>query len=181
MEIWKSLDGIVECGEYYEVSNLGKVRSIDRIMNDGKFHRGIIIKQRISNAGYFRVGLSNNFKRKFYSVRRLVALAFIPNPHNLPVVNHKDETKTNNKWNNLEWCDNRYNCNYGTFKEKSSMSKRKSIKVFKYNTKEFVGEFCSVTEASRYLGIIHQSISKVLKGQMKQTHGYYFEYVEGNK
>lgn len=68
--------------------------------------------------GYLFIGLSNQGKRKFFKIHRLVAQAFIPNPDNLPEVNHKDEDKHNNCVDNLEWCDVRYNRNYGTRNQK---------------------------------------------------------------
>ena len=68
----------------------------------------------ISNNGYKRVTLFKNGKSKNISIHRLVAIAFIPNPNDLPQVNHKDENKLNNNVDNLEWCSSKYNANYGT-------------------------------------------------------------------
>lgn len=94
MEIWKSLDGILECGEKYEVSNLGKVRN--RIT-------GHVLKPGFSgDHEYLQVSLSNS-KVKRYLLHRVVAIAFIPNPENKPEVNHKDGDKTNCAVDNLEW------------------------------------------------------------------------------
>lgn len=107
-EIWKD---IPEYEGLYQVSNLGRIKSLprkgthttkERIMNFTK-----------SNKGYFIAVLSKDYKKKSFSVHRLVAQAFIPNPNNLPQVNHKDENKENNNINNLEWCSNWYNTHYG--------------------------------------------------------------------
>lgn len=88
----------------YEVSNKGNVKSL---------RRGIILKPSILH-GYLRVGLHKDNKTQYYVVHRLVALVFIPNPENLPFVNHKDESRNNNCVENLEWCTAQYNNTYGT-------------------------------------------------------------------
>jgi predicted XRE-type DNA-binding protein len=100
-EIWKFLKGIVENGDNYEVSNLGKVRNI----NTSK-----VLKDRMNPKGYLNVVLYLDGKTKHHSVHRLVALAFLPNPLNKSQVNHiKGREKTNNKVDNLEWCSNQEN------------------------------------------------------------------------
>lgn len=128
LELWKPIEGF----EYYEVSNYGRVRSLDRYVrgasNSTQLKRGRILKPCVSKNGYYLVVLDKKSK----SVHRLVAIAFIPNPYNLPCVNHKDENKLNNFVNinengtvdleksNLEWCDHKYNMNYGTVKKRIS-------------------------------------------------------------
>lgn len=112
-EIWKDVVGFEN---YYEVSNLGRVRSKDRLLvyTNGKVvHRKSKIKKpTIDGNSYPRVGLQIKGKLTMKMVHRLVAEAFIPNPDNLPIVNHKDEDKTNSNADNLEWCDNSYNVSY---------------------------------------------------------------------
>lgn len=93
-ESWKSLKGVVECGDNYEVSSLGKVRNVKT---------GRVLKAHVSQYGYENLSLSFKGKSKNYTVHRLVALALIPNPENKPEVNHKDGKKTNNRKSNLEW------------------------------------------------------------------------------
>ena len=110
-EIWKPIEGYEGL---YEVSNTGRVRSIDRYDSRNHFRRGRILKLSYDTVGYLIVGLHSNGKKKTYLVHRLVAPAFIPNPDNLPQVNHRDEDKTNNRVENLEWCDSKYNLSYGT-------------------------------------------------------------------
>lgn len=75
-----------------------------------------MLKPNLRNNGYHYVVLYKNTKRAFKTIHRLVAETFIPNPYNLPQVNHKDENKTNNCVDNLEWCDNKYNINYSIAK-----------------------------------------------------------------
>lgn len=114
-EIWKD---IKEYKNAYQVSNLGNVRSIDRQLPDGRKRKGIILKPYVDKDGYKHVTLTQNGKSTHYIVHRLVAIAFIENPNKLPIINHKDESKDNNCVNNLEWCNVKYNINYGKRTEK---------------------------------------------------------------
>jgi len=109
-EIWKDIIGNEG---YYQVSNLGRVRSLDRTISHGKGEskrrvEGKMISQ-INTMGYLAVGLSMKGKGKFVKVHRLVAGAFISNPENKPCLNHKDRDRANNKLANLEWCTYRDN------------------------------------------------------------------------
>lgn len=122
-EIWrdiKDFEGI------YQVSNLGRVRSLARWIKrkDGKtiYRKGRILKPQTGSGYqtvYFRVGN----KQKWFYVHRLVAEAFIPNPDNLPQVNHINENRMDNRVENLEWCSQRYNINYGTAIERQIKTK----------------------------------------------------------
>ena len=103
-EIWKDIVGYEGL---YQVSNLGNVKRI----NFFKKERFVIPCSK--GSGYLYVSLSKNNKQKNFYIHRLVATAFIENPDNLPVINHKDENRSNNIVDNLEWCTQKYNCNYG--------------------------------------------------------------------
>ena len=111
----------------YEVSNTGQVRSLDRYVkySNGRIHlyKGKVLSPGIKPDGYLLINLCCNGKHNTIRVHRLVTEAFLPNPDNLPEVNHKDEDKTNNRVENLEWCDYVYNNNYGTKPERLSKSK----------------------------------------------------------
>ena len=110
MEEWKSIPGYEGL---YEVSSYGRVKSLERYKsNNGGIQliKEKILKPHNTKKGYLTV----QFHNKIFKVHRLVAQAFIPNPDNLPMVNHKDEDKTNNNVDNLEWCTAKYNSNYGT-------------------------------------------------------------------
>lgn len=118
-EIWKD---IKDYEGLYQVSNYGRVRSLDRCDNMGRFMDGHILSIGDNGNGYKHVGLSKNGLQKTEYVHRLVAKSFIPNPNNLPQVNHKDENPNNNCVDNLEWCTNKYNNNYGNHKVRLSES-----------------------------------------------------------
>ena len=108
-EIWKDIknyEGI------YQVSNLGRVRSLTRkvkTFNGFRTTKGQLLKPLKTNRNYFRVDLKQNQKDKYVSIHRLVAEAFIPNPNNYPVINHIDGNTSNNIVNNLEWCTQSHN------------------------------------------------------------------------
>ncbi|QIW89796.1 HNH endonuclease [Bacillus phage Izhevsk] len=100
MEVWIGITGFKSL---YEVSNLGRVRSLDRIGSNGRLYKGQIKKLNDNGKGYFQVNLKVNGKQTNKYVHRLVAEAFIPNTENKPEVNHKDGNKGNNNIDNLEW------------------------------------------------------------------------------
>lgn len=112
-EIWKDIYGYEGI---YQVSNFGQVRRLCK--NDNR-----VIKQEI-NRGYKRVCLSYKNVKKHFLVHRLVAFAFIPNPNNYPIINHKDENKLNNNVDNLEWCTYSYNLSYNGLRYKMAETRK---------------------------------------------------------
>lgn len=116
-EIWKDIKNYEGL---YQVSNLGNVRSLNRIVscniknNNKAIKKGKILKPNKKRNGYLQVCLLNKQKRKYCNIHRLVAETFIPNLNHLSQVNHIDENKDNNCVDNLEWCSPKYNCNFGT-------------------------------------------------------------------
>lgn len=131
-EIWKDIKFIENDIEYdysnkYRISNFGRIKYLNK--KAGFSTR----KEKVSfgypdKDGYLRVYLCKNSKIKTIGIHRLVALMFISNPNNLPQVNHKDEDKTNNRVDNLEWCTCRYNINYGTRTQKSTFTRKMNLK-----------------------------------------------------
>lgn len=109
LEIWRPVIGYEGL---YEVSSYGRVRGLDRFDGRNKI-TGKILSVNYEKNGYCSVALSKYGNMKRHKIHRLVAQAFIPNPDNLPQVNHKDENKENNRVENLEWCTAKYNINYG--------------------------------------------------------------------
>jgi hypothetical protein len=164
-EIWKDIEGYEGL---YQVSNIGRVKSFPR---HGTVANGKIMKQHYDSKGYARVCLSKNGQKQNCKTHRLVAKAFIPNPHHYKQVNHRDENKYNNNVCNLEWCDNRYNATYNERMKK--IAKKISRKIRCVETNE---TFPSISEASRKMGICHSSIVYVCQGKFKQIKGYHFIY-----
>jgi len=141
------------------------------------------LKPRIDDKGYLYTELCKDGKRYGKKVHRLVAETFIPNPNNLPEVNHKDENKQNPCIENLEWCTSKYNSNYGTRKERvgssirnSKNKKRKSIIQFDLSG-NIVREYDTIERVKDY-GFCQPNVISVLKGRRNQTSGYYFRYKE---
>ena len=123
-EEWRDIKGYEG---YYQVSNYGRVRSLDRVI-DNRIIKGKLKCIKYSKLGYCIVSLYKNGTPKFYLIHRLVAEAFIPNINNFPQINHKNEIKADNRVENLEWCDSSYNINYG--KRNKIVTEKKSKKVF---------------------------------------------------
>lgn len=145
-EIWKDVDGFEGL---YEVSNLGNVRRFDT--------KKAKVKS-LNIYGYPQVNLYKNGKAYLRRVHRLVAIAFIPNPDNLPMINHKDENPCNNVVDNLEWCDAKYNVNYGGGNEKRALSHSKPVLQYSL-TGQLIKEWHSATEAARELGFPQSGIN----------------------
>lgn len=146
-EIWKPVVGYEGL---YEVSNLGRVKGLFWLQppskNNVRFHYERILKGHINKKGYKSVNLTKNGKKKAYKIHRLVAMAFIPNPQNYPMINHKNEIKSDNRLENIEWCDNGYNQRYGN----AQVNKYRKIVQIGEN---FRKEYSSLTEASRQTGL----------------------------
>jgi hypothetical protein len=118
---------IPEYEELYEIDTFGNIKSLDRkVRNNNGFRvtKGKILKPKLDDKGYYKIGLTKDNKQKFYFIHRLVALTFIPNPNNYPIINHKDGNPKNNYVENLEWCTYSYNTKYaykiGTKKPKGA-------------------------------------------------------------
>ena len=184
-EQWRTAvyDGEVYEG-LYKVSNFGKILSLN-YLNTGK--PGLMTPFEVG-AGYLGVTLSKNREYKQCYVHRLIAEAFLPNPDNLPEVNHKDEDKTNNfvflnedgtvnkKKSNLEWKNHRDNCNHGTRNERVAKAQSKPVLQFTLNG-EFVREWPSTMECERN-GFSSGNVSACCRGERKTAYGYIWKYKE---
>lgn len=170
-EIWKDIEGYEGL---YQVSNLGRVKSL----GNGKVRNPNLKNERILKAakdmgGYLRIALSKDGKKKFYMVHRLVASAFIPNPYSLPQVNHRDEDKTNNIIQNLEWCSAKYNSNYGTRTQRISDFLSKSVICV-----ETGKIYNSLMQIEREMGFSCSNLSNVCNGKRKTCGGFHWRYTE---
>lgn len=144
----------------YWISTYGRVYSEKRK----------IIMKPDGSARYLRVRLD----RKKLSIHRLVAAAFIHNPQNLPEVNHKDEIKTNNSVDNLEWCDHIYNVNYGTAKSRRSIALGRPVS--QYLDGKLVKTYSGLCEMNRQTGFNYNAVWQALNGKSKSSHGYEWRY-----
>ena len=178
-EIWKAVVGYE--GKY-EVSNLGNVKSIPRYVRNSvgsqTFVDGKMLIPFQDKVGYLHVLLSDkNYKKKRWLVHRLVAMAFLENPNNYPVVNHKDENKSNNCVNNLEWCTQSYNLSYNEGQKKR---RERKIEMYDRITGEYLRTFNSIDEASKIMKINRTTISQVaanLRGR-HTAGGYKWRYAD---
>lgn len=181
IEIWKPIKGYEGT---YEVSNLGHVRSLVRIDRLGRFVPEKIRSIKKNNRGYVQISLYKDGRAKYYLLHRLVAEAFIPNPDNLPQINHKDENKDNNCVENLEWCDNIYNRRYGTGYARS-VAKHDYKKIGAGNRRPVVQCDCfgnpikmwdGVIIAAKTLGVSDSAIRNCCYGRNKTAAGYCWRY-----
>ena len=195
MEEWRQVLGYEGL---YEVSNTGKVRSVTRYRNGGNqfnstfktIWRGRELKPqprrkngKYEEYGHLRVSLTKDGKTRKIFVHRLVAIAFIPNPHNLPIVNHIDENPQNNNATNLEWCDQKYNTNYGTSRQRSVMhtdfnarSKKQNKKIYQYSTKGVLVKVWNSRKEASESGFTGPSITRCAQGKRKTHKGYVWSF-----
>lgn len=177
-EIWKDIKGYEGL---YQVSNLGRVKSFPRKGTHTKREHILIVGK--NHKGYFQVKLTKKCKAKTISVHRLVAEAFIPNPDNLPQINHKDGNKDNNCVNNLEWCTNEYN-----MKEAIRLGLRD--KIYKYGKNHFnsvivnqydldgtfIKKWYCIRNIEKTLGFDNRNISACCRGKRPTAYGYKWKY-----
>lgn len=172
-EQWKDIEGYEGL---YQVSDRGRIKSFN-YMNTGKTG---YIRPGKHRLGYLQIRLAKNGVRKTYYLHRLVAEAFIPNPDNLPEVNHKDEDKTNNQVENLEWCNHRYNVCYGTAIKRTSeknFNGKKTIPVCQYTLEgKLVKIWSSATEAERQTDFNQAHICDCCNGKRKKHKGFIWSY-----
>lgn len=178
MEIWKDIPH----HEGYQVSNYGRVRSFKNNRH-GLCDTSHILKTDINSNGYERVYLGCDHH---LLVHKLVANAFISNPHNYPIVRHKDDNRLNNHADNLKWgtqSDNiqdaiehgRFVNNIAIAKEAALRKQRKRV-IAKSVDGLFTKEYPSMCDAAKDLSLNAGNISNVLHGRQKKTGGHYFEY-----
>ena len=180
MEEWKDIDGYLG----YQVSSYGRVRSFTNNRH-GLCDTPHVLGTDTNSNGYRRVFLGSNGR---FFVHHLVAKAFIPNPNNYPIVRHKDDDRSNNTIDNLEWgtqADNiqdairrgRFVSNISIAKEAALKKQRKRV-LAKDLDGNLIGEYPSMCHAARELGLNEGNISNMLHGRQKRAGLYTFEYVD---
>lgn len=188
-EIWRDIEGFGGC---YQVSNLGRLKSLERTVkgNNGGVYvkKEKILTPTINSRGYYHTCLRKDGRSITVYIHRIVAQAFLPNPDNLPLINHKDEDKTNNRVENLEWCSAKYNTNYGTANERrreklkqnpyfKNLNLRNTVahkKIICIETNEI---FNSAKELSNILGVdirrIRYCCKRFIKSSINNLHYKY--------
>ena len=177
-EVWRDIPEY----EGYQVSNLGRIKSLERI--DARGHRvnERVLKQLINSIGYYQVGLCKNSKVRFYLVHRLVWIAFNGTiPEGLQV-NHINEVKSDNRLSNLNLMTCKENINYGTAIERRAKKRingkcSKSVLQFTLDN-ILIKEYPSINQVERELGFAHTNISACCNGKYKQMYGYIWRYKE---
>ena len=187
-EIWKDIIGYEGL---YQVSNFGRVKSLDKIMfvygcqKDPiqAIKKGKILTPRKNSDGYDKVSLTKNKVAKEYFIHRLVAICFLDNPNNYEEVNHIDGNKTNNNVSNLEWCthlQNMQHCYENNLRKKSTThcglkygNNPNAKKVYQYDLNmNFIASWSSFSEAANFVGVDSSNISRCCSGETKTCKGF---------
>lgn len=197
-EIWRDIKGYEGI---YTISNTGRLRSLDKKVGCAygatRTFPGRIIELYTKDR-YARARLADyKGNSKLMYIHRLVAKAFIDNPHDLPEVNHIDENKLNNNVNNLEWCDREYNNSYGTRLERQLKNhdyKKSAIKIsetkrtVKYSgiyqmdlEGNIIAKWKTIKEAVKYISASYYGISACCRGKARTTGGYTWRYADEHR
>ena len=187
-EEWKDIEG----WERYAISTFGRIVAYSKPYRCGNYvstrkQKIMRFSQTNNKPSYYTISLSDGKKNhKVFLVHRLVAVTFIPNPNNLPFVNHKDDDATNNRADNLEWCPQQYNCNYGSHNERMA----KTISETAYQRKQvvqlsldgdYINTYDSIAIAANSLNICRTSISLCCRGLKQTGRGYKWMYLSDYK
>lgn len=191
-EKWKD---IINYEGYYQISNFGNIRSLDRKIRFNKGYsikKGKMLKPILNKKGYYKVSLSKKQKEKRFFIHRLVAIHFIENPLSKEQVNHKDGNKKNNRADNLEWCTNlenqRHAIKNGLIDNEQRIQQAINMGIINRKpvaqyTKEgnLIKEYVSIKEASILTGINSRNICNCLspnQPKSKSAGGYIWKYIE---
>ena len=161
----------------YQVSDQGRVKSLERKDCLGRTVKERILKPGVVGSGYLMIGLCTGGKQKMFSVHRLVCQSFHENPGNKSDVNHINENKTDNRACNLEWSTRRENLNHGSRNERAAKARSKPVGQYTRDG-DLVKVWPSTQEAERQAGFNHGNISEVANGNRKTAHGFIWRYVE---
>ena len=177
METWENIKGYEG---FYQVSNMGRVKSLERKNSQGRTVKERILKPAVKNAGYVEVNLYAGGKPKTLKVHRLVCEAFNDNRDEKPEVNHINEIKTDNRACNLEWCTRRDNINHGSrnIRAGKAIAKANSKPLGQWTKEgELVKTWASLTEIGEQTGFSRGNISQVANGNRKTAYGFIWKYI----
>lgn len=181
-EIWKNVIGYEG---YYEVSNLGNIRSVERKVegknNSVRIISGKQMTPQLDLHGYWSILLCKNGKKKMHLLHRLVAEAFVPNPNGYKYVNHKDEHRTNAKAENLEWCTQQYNLTYNNIHLRRNLSNCSKKIVQLDRDFNIVYVWKSAMEAQRHTNIPNANIIACCKRKRYTAGKFIWRYYEDIK
>lgn len=176
-EVWKDIEGYEGL---YQVSNFGRVKSLERIDSLGRHRREKILKTDINNKGHLSVKLSKNGVRKKYLIHRLVAEEFLPNPEKKPIVHHKDHNKLNNNVDNLVWLTHEEHA--AEHPERNEASSKALRKVCSKHINQFTSDglflraWYSSWDIQRELGYGQGHIIQCCQGKRKQAYDFIWGY-----
>ena len=171
--------------EFYEVSDEGLVRSVDKIVNSKggskRLCKGRVLRMTEDKDGYYTVCIHDKGEQFPIFVHRLVAEAFIPNIEDLPIVDHKNGNKQDNRLENLRWFTIHQNNSTEIARKRKSVSafKRKDNKkkIIQYSINgDLIADYDSTMEAERNTNVNHSSIIRCCKGKQKEAGGYIWKY-----
>ena len=182
IEIWKDIKGYEGL---YQISNHGRVRSLDRVVYQKNksgglskhIYKGQILKSRENRNGYYTIGLTKDRYQKHFSVHRLVGEHFLEGRENKNYINHIDCDKSNNHASNLEWCSQSENIQYAYDIGTKRPPHMRRVGQYDDNG-NLISIWESESEAGRALGIQQSNIYKVCRGKRKKTGGFNWKYIE---
>lgn len=181
-EEWRPIKGYEGL---YEVSNMGNVRSLDRVGYQRHwqgglsryFHKGHILKPHKRSNGYMCITLKKDGQKITHNIHRLVAISFIPKPNGKDCINHLDANPQNNDVSNLEWCTQSENIQYAYDHGTKTPPHQKKVGQYDFDG-NLIKIWNSQTEPEKALGIFQANIYKVCNGKRKQAGGYIWRYIE---
>ena len=190
-EIWKDIyfkekDVVYDYVGFYQVSNMGRVKSLKFYSNANKkyYDRELILKQTKDKYGYMRVMLCKDNRKYLFTVHKLVGKTFLDNPNNLPQINHINGIKTDNRVCNLEYCTAKENTNHafklGLCKRKHKGEHHFAKKVIQYDLQGiFIKKWDCIIDIKEQLKINGSNIGECCKGRRKTAGGYIWRYANG--